>query len=273
MAAAVGAASETGAAPDVAAAVAAAAAKGPERVMTVDDCSRGRFLGVRMPPEAAPLLLTLVVLAGVEAVAFVEEGAIVGIIAPRPRAGVIFAATADFCLGVASFWPPESRAERLVVRPDAAFSALGSAAVEAARKRFESGEEIRRNRERRRFAVSIFDTPPSFSSTSFSPFFFLDDDVVASPATARFRACFLFWFWGVGFEKVAHLREHCSRSRKQDDGSREKKRLRLSTRCRVLSCMRATARLTLKVACSGGCMFWALKKEPETERLKEREKI
>ena len=169
--------------------------------MTVDDCSRGRFLGVRIPPEAAPRLLRLVVLAGVEAAAFVK-GANVGIIAPRPRAGVIFAATADFCLGVASFWPPESRAERLVVLPDAAFSALGSAVVEAARKRFESGEEIRRNRERRCFAVSIFRYPPLFLFNLFLTFLLLGRwrrRVTCDCALSRLL--FLFLFWGGRFSE------------------------------------------------------------------------
>ena len=114
--------------------------------MTVDDCSKGRFRGVRIPPEAAPLAEEL---AGVDAT--VVEGAIGVVIAPRPRAGVI-AATAGFCFGVAStFVPPESRAERLVVRaPDTAFSAsLGSSAAAVA---VEAGEQdlgrvgIRRNR-------------------------------------------------------------------------------------------------------------------------------
>ena len=177
----------------------AAAAAEPERVMTVDDCRRGRFLGVRIPPEAAPPPLLLVVLAGVEAVmaAFVEV-----IIAPRPRAGVnfgAFAATADFCLGVASFWPPESRAERLVVRPGAAFSALGSAfvAVEAVKVGEKIGEIVS--------GVIVllfrFRHPPSssFSARSifpFLPFFFLDDGVIASPAMARFRACCCFGLRG-----------------------------------------------------------------------------
>ena len=108
--------------------LAAAAAKEPERVITVDDCSKGRFLGVRIPPDAAaPLLLLLLV--GVEAFG---SGVV---IAPRPRAGVAASINAvvviaDFCLGVASL-PPDSSAERRVVRPDAAaapFSALGSTA-------------------------------------------------------------------------------------------------------------------------------------------------
>jgi len=104
------------------------AAADAESLMTVPDCSSGRFLGVRTPPEAAAEVL----LAGVDAAEALAALAFAENIAPRPRAGVIeaiaVAARADFWPGVASF-APESRTERLVVRADAAFAALGSVAA------------------------------------------------------------------------------------------------------------------------------------------------
>ena len=102
--------------------------------MTVDDCSKGRFLGVRAPPEAAAAdveaLPRLLLLAGVDAAG--GGAATLPGIAPRPRAGVAaIIVAADFPLGVASL-APESSAERRVVLPATVDASLGSVAATTA---------------------------------------------------------------------------------------------------------------------------------------------
>jgi hypothetical protein len=172
-------------------------------------------------------------------------------------------------LGVfASFDPPESRAERLVVRADAFSALLGSSAAVAVKAGARFGRlEFGEIGERLVFAVPI---PSILFALSILCLTFLllgrwRRRVSCDGALSR-----LFFFVQRVFfllrrkTRIAFFPRERARSREQDDGIiQQRKRLRLSTRSRASPAHRLQSRaareqwrLTLKVACSGGCMAW-----------------